>query len=79
MAITPKQALEFNIDALQRELDQRNADGEDVSHLRITKDGRLVSNRRAPRKVRGPIQDDTPSLANCDDWGTGEGRFHGRM
>lgn len=23
--------------------------------------------------------DDTPSLANCDDWGTGEGRYHGRM
>ena len=25
------------------------------------------------------VPDDTPSLANCDDWGTGEGRFHGRM
>lgn len=23
--------------------------------------------------------DDTPSLDNCDDAGTGEGRFHGRM
>ncbi|MBX4004307.1 hypothetical protein [Ralstonia pickettii] len=23
--------------------------------------------------------DDTPSVANCDDWGTGEGRYHGRM
>lgn len=23
--------------------------------------------------------DDTPSLQNCDDWGTGEGRYHGRM
>jgi hypothetical protein len=23
--------------------------------------------------------DDTPSLANCDDWGTGEGRYHGRI
>lgn len=23
--------------------------------------------------------DDTPSLENCDDAGTGEGRFHGRM
>lgn len=23
--------------------------------------------------------DDTPSLQNCDDWGTGEGRWHGRM
>lgn len=22
--------------------------------------------------------DDTPSLSNCDDWGTGEGRWHGR-
>lgn len=28
-----------------------------------------------------PIEehDDTPSLANCDDAGTGEGRYHGRM
>ncbi|MBS1833483.1 MAG: hypothetical protein JST65_12240 [Acidobacteria bacterium] len=23
--------------------------------------------------------DDTPSLATCDDAGTGEGRYHGRM
>ncbi len=23
--------------------------------------------------------DDTPSLANCDDAGTGEGRWHGRI
>ena len=23
--------------------------------------------------------EDTPCLANCDDWGTGEGRFHGRI
>lgn len=23
--------------------------------------------------------DDTPSLSNCDDWGTGEGRYHGRI
>lgn len=23
--------------------------------------------------------EDTPMVANCDDWGTGEGRFHGRM
>lgn len=24
-------------------------------------------------------QDDTPSLANCDDAGTGEGAYHGRI
>lgn len=23
--------------------------------------------------------EDTPMVANCDDWGTGEGRYHGRM
>jgi hypothetical protein len=23
--------------------------------------------------------EDSPSLENCDDWGTGEGRWHGRM
>lgn len=23
--------------------------------------------------------EDAPSVANCDDAGTGEGRFHGRM
>ncbi len=23
--------------------------------------------------------DDTPCLQSCDDWGTGEGRYHGRM
>jgi hypothetical protein len=22
---------------------------------------------------------DSPTVANCDDWGTGEGRYHGRM
>lgn len=30
-----KQAHEFNLDAAQRELDSRNAQGEDVSHLRV--------------------------------------------
>lgn len=25
------------------------------------------------------VPDDTPRLANCDDWGTGEGRYHGRI
>lgn len=23
--------------------------------------------------------DEAESVANCDDWGTGEGRFHGRI
>jgi hypothetical protein len=23
--------------------------------------------------------EDSPTLANCDDWGTGEGRYHGRI
>jgi len=23
--------------------------------------------------------EDTPCLQSCDDWGTGEGQFHGRM
>ena len=23
--------------------------------------------------------EDTPCIENCDDWGTGEGRFHGRI
>lgn len=23
--------------------------------------------------------EDTPTVANCDDWGTGEGRYHGRI
>jgi hypothetical protein len=23
--------------------------------------------------------EDTPSLENCDDWGTGEGKYHGRI
>lgn len=23
--------------------------------------------------------EDTPAVANCDDWGTGEGRYHGRI
>jgi len=31
--MTPSEALQCNIDAAQRELDQRNAEGEDVSHL----------------------------------------------
>lgn len=25
------------------------------------------------------MPDDAPTVANCDDWGTGEGRYHGRM
>ena len=29
------------------------------------------------REGRGPEELD--SVANCDDWGTGEGRFHGRI
>lgn len=23
--------------------------------------------------------EDTPTVENCDDWGTGEGRYHGRI
>ena len=23
--------------------------------------------------------EDTPSVENCDDWGTGEGQYHGRI
>lgn len=30
------------------------------------------------RELRG-IPYDTPSIANCDDAGTGEGQYHGRM
>lgn len=30
-----QQAHEYNMDAAQRELDQRAAEGEDVSHLRV--------------------------------------------
>lgn len=25
------------------------------------------------------VNEDTPSVQNCDDWGTGEGKYHGRM
>lgn len=32
---------------------------------------------RLPDDIETP--DDTPSLANCDDAGTGEGRWHGRI
>jgi len=27
----------------------------------------------------GDFIEDTPSVVNCDDWGTGEGRYHGRI
>lgn len=30
------------------------------------------------REINGE-PDDTPCVAHCDDWGTGEGRYHGRM
>lgn len=30
------------------------------------------------RQMMGELPD-TPSIAHCDDWGTGEGRYHGRM
>lgn len=30
------------------------------------------------RAERG-IPEDSPTVANCDDWGTGEGRYHGRI
>jgi hypothetical protein len=36
-------SLEFNIDAAQRELDQRSAQGEDVSRLRVNSQGKIVS------------------------------------
>ena len=26
-----------------------------------------------------PEDNDSPELQNCDDWGTGEGQYHGRM
>lgn len=26
-----------------------------------------------------PIPEDSPCIQSCDDWGTGEGRYHGRM
>ncbi len=35
-------ARELNIDAAQRELDRRDAEGEDVSHLRVDSNGRIV-------------------------------------
>lgn len=25
------------------------------------------------------VPEDSPTIAHCDDWGTGEGRFHGRI
>lgn len=25
------------------------------------------------------FREDTPCVEHCDDWGTGEGRFHGRI
>lgn len=31
------------------------------------------------RRPDDEIPEDTPSIPNCDDWGTGEGRYHGRM
>jgi hypothetical protein len=30
------------------------------------------------REMSG-IPEDSPSVESCDTWGTGEGRFHGRM
>ena len=35
------------------------------------------ANARQARSER--CEDDTPSLENCDDWGTGEGQYHGRI
>lgn len=41
----------------------------------------VLGQQREEERAYGPddTPDDTPSLANCDDAGTGEGRFHGRM
>jgi len=36
-------ALKLNINAAQRELDQRNAEGEDVSHLRVNSRGEIAA------------------------------------
>lgn len=33
--MTPQEALQYNVDAAQRELDRRHAEGEDVSGLRV--------------------------------------------
>ncbi|WP_394475074.1 hypothetical protein [Ralstonia mannitolilytica] len=30
------------------------------------------------REINGEPED-TPCVAHCDDWGTGEGRYHGRI
>lgn len=32
-----------------------------------------------PHPDQYPEDNDSPELQNCDDWGTGEGQYHGRM
>lgn len=44
----PIEALQFNIDASQRELDARNAEGEDVSHLIVCANTGAIVKRVAP-------------------------------
>lgn len=40
-------------------------------------DGWICEARREAAERGEP--EDTPCVEHCDDWGTGEGRYHGRM
>lgn len=40
--------------------------------------GQDSAHKRARQVPRDDV-DDTPSIAHCDDYGTGEGRYHGRI
>ncbi len=56
-------------------------DEDDGLLLDMTGIGLAVDEDELPDHLPDDIEvpDDTPSLANCDDAGTGEGRWHGRI
>lgn len=59
-----QQAHEYNIDAAQRELDMRSAEGEDVSHLRVC----LRTAAIVPAVAAAIIDNDPNYPPSASDW-----------
>lgn len=57
-------------------LDQRKRD---AVLARAKLRGQQFEDDTDPRLECERYRDDTPTLDNCDDWGTDKGQFHGRF
>lgn len=65
--------------AFEKDEEQRRVHEEGFENSLELDDGYDPADELDARDHDEQPHDDTPSLANCDDSGTGEGRYHGRM